>query len=73
MMVPAELLADASIYWLIAEAMWPALKQAGMYSLAFVLGLKAVTKGLLWCLQRRTRGVEEEAEDSQAETRAKVE
>ena len=25
--VPAEILADASIYWLLAEAMWPAVKQ----------------------------------------------
>ena len=28
MMVPAEILPDASIYWLLAEAMWPAVKQA---------------------------------------------
>ena len=27
MMVPAEILPDASIYWLLAEAMWPAVKQ----------------------------------------------
>ena len=27
MVVPAEILPDASIYWLLAEAMWPAVKQ----------------------------------------------
>ena len=30
MMVPAEILPDASIYWLLAEAMWPAVKQVSM-------------------------------------------
>lgn len=30
MMVPAEILADVSIYWLLAEAMWPAVKQVSM-------------------------------------------
>ena len=72
MMVPAEIQADASVYWLLALAMWPALKQASMYSMAFVLGLKMITKGLLWCLRGRTGG-QKELGDGKAETRDKAE
>ena len=43
-----------------------------MYSLALVLGLKAITKGLLWCLRARPDG-KEEAGGDKAETRDKVE
>ena len=47
-----------------------------MYSLALVLGLKAITKGLLWCLRARPGpdGKEEAgAGGDKAETRDKVE
>ena len=45
-----------------------------MYSLALVLGLKAITKGLLWCLRARPDGKEEAgAGGDKAETRDKVE
>jgi thiol-disulfide isomerase/thioredoxin len=61
MMLPAEIEDDVSDYWLLAEALWPPIKQALTISLAIVLSLKACTKGLLWWLKRGDRA-EAEAE-----------
>ena len=40
-----------SEWWLLAEALWPPLKQAITISLGIVLALKALTYACLWCLR----------------------
>jgi thiol-disulfide isomerase/thioredoxin len=53
---PAELQPNVSDLWLLAEAMWPAIKPALTWSVGIAVGIKGTANLILRCLRGRASG-----------------
>ena len=60
--MPSQLQANVSEWWLLAEAVWPPLKTALMWSLGIAFGIKGLSKCALHFLKKNSKKRREDNE-----------